>query len=141
MNDPLIVMLLDASIRSTAAVALSALVLIALRVRSSALRHAAWTMSVVAMLLMPLLVTIVPVVAVPAPDFAAALVPPLESTSSRPLGVETEAAATSPEFSISSSRVAATMVAPGGIAETSKRRRPRLAFWRAPAVLPPVLFK
>jgi beta-lactamase regulating signal transducer with metallopeptidase domain len=99
MNDPLIVVLLDASVRSAAAVALIALVLAALRVRSSALRHAAWTMSVAAMLLMPLLVMIVPAVAVPAPDIVT-LVRPLESTFPRPLRVQTEAAATSPQLSI-----------------------------------------
>jgi len=99
MNDPLIVMLLDASVRSAAAVALIALVLAALRVRSSALRHAAWTVTVAAMLLMPLLVMIVPAVAVPAPAIAELVRSP-EATPPRPLMALAESADSSSSFSI-----------------------------------------
>ncbi|HEX5110018.1 MAG TPA: M56 family metallopeptidase [Vicinamibacterales bacterium] len=99
MNDPLIVTFVDASIRSAAAVALIALVLAALRVRSGALRHAAWTVAVAAMLLMPLLVMIVPAVTVPAPALAELVRLP-EPTPPRPLRAPSEPADSSSSLSI-----------------------------------------
>ncbi|HVJ26433.1 MAG TPA: M56 family metallopeptidase [Vicinamibacterales bacterium] len=58
---------LDVSLRIIAAAAAVGLVLVVLRVRSGAARHAAWSAVLVAMLLMPLLTAIVPKVDVPVP--------------------------------------------------------------------------
>jgi beta-lactamase regulating signal transducer with metallopeptidase domain len=55
----------DISLRSVAAAAAVGLVLVALRVRSGAARHAAWSAVLVVMLTMPVLMAIVPVVHVP----------------------------------------------------------------------------
>ena len=59
---------LDISLRVIAAAAAVGLVLVVLRVRSGAARHAAWSAVLVAMLLMPLLTAIVPKVDVPVPS-------------------------------------------------------------------------
>jgi beta-lactamase regulating signal transducer with metallopeptidase domain len=56
--------LLDASIRITVVAALVALTLVALRVRSTNVRHAAWTLVLAAMLSMPVLPSIVPAIGV-----------------------------------------------------------------------------
>ena len=60
--------LADVSLRIIIAAALVGLVLNALRVRSGAARHAAWSAVLVAMLTMPALVAIVPQVVVPVPS-------------------------------------------------------------------------
>ena len=59
---------LDVSLRIVAAAAAVGLVLVVLRVRSGAARHAAWSAVLVAMLLMPVLMAIVPKVEVPVPS-------------------------------------------------------------------------
>ncbi len=59
---------LDISLRIIAAAAAVGLVLVVLRVRSGAARHAAWSAVLVAMLMMPLLTAIVPKVDVPVPS-------------------------------------------------------------------------
>src|SRR5688500_5575046 len=66
----------DISLRIVAAAAAVGLVLVVLRVRSGAARHAAWSAVLLAMLTMPALMAIVPRVDVPVPstlalDFAA----------------------------------------------------------------------
>ncbi len=66
---------LDASLRILVIAALAALILGVLRVRSSALRHRVWTLVVVAMLLMPVLPSIVPAISVPLPARATAILP------------------------------------------------------------------
>jgi beta-lactamase regulating signal transducer with metallopeptidase domain len=58
---------LEASLRSVAAAAAVGLVLVGLRVRSGAARHAAWSAVLVTMLTMPVLVAVVPRVDVPVP--------------------------------------------------------------------------
>jgi beta-lactamase regulating signal transducer with metallopeptidase domain len=58
----------DVSLRIVAAAAAVGLVLVVLRVRSGAARHAAWSAVLVAMLTMPVLMVIVPPVAVPVPS-------------------------------------------------------------------------
>ena len=58
----------DISLRILAAAAAVGLVLVVLRVRSGAARHAAWSAVLVAMLTMPVLMTIVPRVEVPVPS-------------------------------------------------------------------------
>src|SRR4029453_4620184 len=58
----------DVSLRILAAAAAIGLVLVVLRVRSGAARHAAWSAVLVAMLTMPGLMAIVPTVAVPVPS-------------------------------------------------------------------------
>lgn len=58
----------DLSLRITVAAGLVGLVLTALRVRSAAARHAAWTAVLVTMLAMPILTAIVPRIPVPVPS-------------------------------------------------------------------------
>jgi beta-lactamase regulating signal transducer with metallopeptidase domain len=58
----------DVSLRSLTAAAAVGLVLVGLRVRSGAARHAAWSAVLLAMLTMPLLVAVVPRVDVPVPS-------------------------------------------------------------------------
>ena len=62
--------LADASLRAALIAAFVAAVLAALRVRAGATRHAAWTVVLVAMLLMPALSRLVPAVVVPVPPAA-----------------------------------------------------------------------
>ena len=58
----------DISLRIVAAAAAVGLVLVVLRVRSGAARHAAWSAVLLAMLTMPVLMAIVPQVEVPVPS-------------------------------------------------------------------------
>jgi beta-lactamase regulating signal transducer with metallopeptidase domain len=60
-------MALDVSLRSVAAAAAVGLVLVALRVRSGAARHAAWSAVLLTMLTLPVLVAVVPQFGVPVP--------------------------------------------------------------------------
>jgi beta-lactamase regulating signal transducer with metallopeptidase domain len=60
--------MLDYSLRIIIAAAAVGLVLVALRVRSGAARHAAWTAVLFAMLAMPVLTTVVPRIEVPVPS-------------------------------------------------------------------------
>lgn len=60
-------MLAEASVRSLAAAVLVGVVLLALRVRASGVRHAAWTGVLCAMLLMPALPSLVPALPLPSP--------------------------------------------------------------------------
>ena len=88
---------LDVSLRIIAAAAAVGLILVVLRVRSGAARHAAWSAVLIAMLLMPILTAIVPQVDVPVPAALAldlGAVPsetseysfaPLESTAGSPV--------------------------------------------------------
>jgi hypothetical protein len=62
---------LDVSLRSVAAAAAVGLVLVGFRVRSGAVRHAAWSAVLVTMLMMPALVAVVPRVEVPVPSSVA----------------------------------------------------------------------
>lgn len=64
----MIIAALDVSLRILAAAAAVGLVLVLLRVRSGAARHAAWSAVLLAMLTMPVLVAIVPTVNVPVPS-------------------------------------------------------------------------
>lgn len=64
----MIVAMLDVSLRILAAAAAVGLVLVVLRVRSGAARHAAWSAVLLAMLTMPVLMAIVPPVVVPVPS-------------------------------------------------------------------------
>lgn len=61
-------LVLDTSLRIVAAASAVGLVLVVLRVRSGAARHAAWSAVLVAMLTMPVLTAIVPKVDVPVPS-------------------------------------------------------------------------
>lgn len=72
----MITVALDLSLRILAAAAAVGLVLVLLRVRSGAARHAAWSAVLLAMLTMPVLMAVVPTVDVPVPaslalDFSA----------------------------------------------------------------------
>ena len=62
--------LADASLRAALVAVIVAAVLAALRVRAGATRHAAWTVVLVAMLLMPVLSRLVPAAGVPVPPAA-----------------------------------------------------------------------
>ena len=64
---------LDASLRAAAAAVAVAVVLRLLRVRAVAVRHAAWSAVLIAMLLMPVLPSVVPALPVPMPAGAATL--------------------------------------------------------------------
>ncbi|HUF22882.1 MAG TPA: M56 family metallopeptidase, partial [Vicinamibacterales bacterium] len=84
----------DISLRIVAAAAAVGLVLVVLRVRSGAARHAAWSAVLLAMLTMPVLTAIVPRVDVPVPsalalDFGSmAGVPDSDHTFAAPLTAE-----------------------------------------------------
>ena len=60
MTDLLLALLADTSLRSVVVAALVAVVLFSVRVRASALRHAAWAAVLAVMLLMPILARVVP---------------------------------------------------------------------------------
>jgi beta-lactamase regulating signal transducer with metallopeptidase domain len=66
-------MLLDASLRISIVAAIALLILTAARVRASGVRHAVWTVVLIAMVLMPVLPSIVPTFVVPAPAPAVAV--------------------------------------------------------------------
>ncbi len=59
--------IVDSSLRVTLVAALVALILLLVRVRSSAVRHAAWTAVLCAMLLMPILPYCIPAITIPVP--------------------------------------------------------------------------
>jgi ABC-type amino acid transport substrate-binding protein/Zn-dependent protease with chaperone function len=63
-NETLDRTLLDASFRAAVFAAIVAFILMAIRVRSSSVRHAAWTMVLLAMLLMPLLPCLIPSISI-----------------------------------------------------------------------------
>jgi beta-lactamase regulating signal transducer with metallopeptidase domain len=65
MSDSLLRVLLDSSLRAFAVAGIVAVMLIALRVHTAAVRHAAWTAVLCAMLLMPILPDCVPAIAIP----------------------------------------------------------------------------
>lgn len=99
-------MLLDSSLRATAVVGLIALLLAALRVRTSAVRHAAWTAALAGMLLMPVLSGVVPPVDIPLPARTLAplaLEPAIQRSETAPaLPVRTTTAAGLPSTRIDS---------------------------------------
>ena len=64
----MLLLVVEISLRVTAAAAAVALVLLAFRVRSGSVRHAAWSAVLVVMLTMPLLMAIVPEIEVPVPS-------------------------------------------------------------------------
>ena len=72
--------LVDASLRAALVAAFVAAALAALRVRAGATRHAAWTVVLVAMLLMPALSRLVPAVGVPVPSAARDVVAAVATT-------------------------------------------------------------
>jgi len=67
MSDTALSLLADASLRVTVLAAIVAVIVIALRVRTSRARHTLWTMVLFAMLLMPVLPWWVPAIAIPFP--------------------------------------------------------------------------
>src|SRR5262245_6702620 len=66
-NGTILRALLDASLLSVLIVAGVAIVLLVFRIRSAAVRHAVWTLALVAMLLMPILPNAIPPIAVEFP--------------------------------------------------------------------------
>ena len=79
--------LADASLRAALVAAFVAAALAALRVRAGATRHAAWTVVLVAMLLMPALSRLVPAVGVPVPPAARDVVAAVATTLVPAVGV------------------------------------------------------
>lgn len=69
-NGTLLSLFLDSSLRVTLVAASVALILVAIRVRSSGVRHAAWTAVLCAMLLMPVLPYCVPPISLAVPAYA-----------------------------------------------------------------------
>ena len=69
MSDAVLRIIADASVRATAVAAIVGGVLAVLRVQAPHVRHAAWTIVLVAMLGMPLLSPVLPAVVVPMPSF------------------------------------------------------------------------
>ena len=88
--------LADASLRAALVAALVAAALAALRVRAGATRHAAWTIVLVAMLLMPALSHLVPAVGVPVPPAARDIVGAAVATTHGPRTEQNPAATASP---------------------------------------------
>src|SRR5688500_8106784 len=82
MSGPVLGLLAESAVRITGAALLVGALLFVLRVRASAARHAAWTIVLGAMLLMPLLTSWLPGLAVPLPPAAAqvTLFPGLDQT-------------------------------------------------------------
>jgi beta-lactamase regulating signal transducer with metallopeptidase domain len=86
-------MLLDASLRICLIAAVIGLILTAMRVRSNSTRHTVWTAVLCAMLLMPVLPSLMPSISVPIPARAAEVLPSapafadlqFDSTDSRPI--------------------------------------------------------
>ena len=70
MSETALGLLVEASLRAALVASLVAAALAALRVQAGATRHAAWTIVLVAMLLMPALSRLVPAVGVPVPPAA-----------------------------------------------------------------------
>ena len=123
----MLAMAAEISLRIVAAAAAVGLVLIVLRVRSGAARHAAWSAVLLAMLTMPVLMAIVPRVEVPVPstlafDFGA--------NAGEPSPVEPLERRVSPDVPEAQSSVAVTSPA-----LEAKGRSSRLAIdWRIAAV-------
>ena len=98
-------MLLDASLRICLIAAIVGLILAAMRVGSNSTRHAAWTAVLYAMLLMPVLPSLVPSISVPVPARAAAVFPyapafpdlRIDSPSTDPTGRRAPDAAPDPQ--------------------------------------------
>ena len=65
--ETLLRVLLDSSLRVALIAVAVAVILRAMRVGSSAVKHAAWTAVLWAMLLMPILPTVVPAISIPVP--------------------------------------------------------------------------
>jgi hypothetical protein len=84
--------LIGASVRILAVATLVALILMVMRVRASGVRHAAWTLVLVAMMLMPVLPAIVPVVTVPLPVRTEAVLPPALFPPEAPVDVRSNGA-------------------------------------------------
>ena len=78
-NETLYRVLLDTSFRAVIFAAIVALILSIARVRSSGLRHAAWTTVLLAMLLMPLLLYLIPSIPIAIPIPSAAIQPAPEA--------------------------------------------------------------
>jgi beta-lactamase regulating signal transducer with metallopeptidase domain len=104
--------LLDHSLRIVIAAAAVGLVLVLFRVRSGSARHAAWTAILLAMLTMPVLVTVVPGIEVPVPSTLAldpgTIVRPSIEEITAPLTIAAQPAAQENE------RFAATAIERGG---------------------------
>jgi beta-lactamase regulating signal transducer with metallopeptidase domain len=78
---------LDTSLRALAAAAAVALVLRVLRIRAAAVQHSAWSAVLVAMLLMPMLSSVVPALPIPVPASAGGLLGPESRSPQLPPGV------------------------------------------------------
>ena len=77
MSEMVLGLLFDSSVRVAVVATLVAAALVVFRVRESTTRHTAWTIVLVAMLLMPALSRLVPNVGVPMPAIArGTLTPP-----------------------------------------------------------------
>ncbi len=83
-NGTLVRVVLDSSFRVALVAASVALILAAVRVHSSGVRHAAWTAVLCTMLLMPILPYIVPSIALPVPAPSAGIQAVLELTEAPP---------------------------------------------------------
>ena len=117
----------DISLRIVAAAAAVGLVLVVLRVRSGAARHAAWSAVLLAMLTMPVLMAIVPLVDVPVPSTLALDFGAIAGEASPHEPWETPV---SPDITEPQPSVAVTSPALEG-----KERPSRLAFdWRIAAI-------
>ena len=77
-NAALFGIILDSSLRVSLVAVIVAVILVTLRVRSSGVRHAAWTAVLCAMLLMPVLPYCVPSIAIPVPEAAHSAVATLD---------------------------------------------------------------
>jgi beta-lactamase regulating signal transducer with metallopeptidase domain len=117
-NGSLFGMVLDSSLRVALVAAIVALILFACRVRSSGVRHAAWTAVLCAMLLMPVLPYCVPSIPLPAPapanDIQAAFETPEPSPSPAMLQ-RGEAAVPAPDPGIARVPSAAALPARGSV--------------------------
>jgi ABC-type amino acid transport substrate-binding protein/Zn-dependent protease with chaperone function len=83
-NGTLYRIVLDSSLRAVLVAAIVALILMTARVRSSGVRHAAWTAVLLAMLLMPVLPYCVPSISIPVPVPAAAIQAKIKIAEAKP---------------------------------------------------------
>jgi len=112
MSRTVVAMLVETSIRSTGIALVVATLLAVWRARSGAVRHAAWTAVGGSMLLMPLLVAMLPPVAVPIPRALSPLVldpvEPLPRARVEPIAADIEQPASSRSTQAATSAASAT---------------------------------
>ena len=130
MSAAALAVLADASLRAALVAGLVAAAVAALRVRAGAARHAAWTVVLAAMLLMPALARLVPAVDVPMPAlarFVAAIGVPIMPAPARPVPAADVPIMPAPARPVPAADVPMPGAARGGAAAALTQTPPPLA--------------